>query len=222
MERVSVCLDVWPLSLSLSQKAGWVAVAVVWRRRLSPPRVGPYVQERLYWERRGKREATPSCCRIALPDFLSRSSTERTEGGGGETPNNRPPTRGPPPFVGIERAFQRKKGEGGVLRSLLSRPRRRRRPLMSVCLASEGDGSKKKNDRRGREGGLLHGGRRPRASGLSEAVSRPPPTERGRPLSYYCPSPSFIHRGGGTDWRRGIEGGIGGPFSFLCWLSPQR
>ncbi len=82
-----------------------------------------------------------------------------------ETPNNRPPTIGPPPFVGIERAFQRKKGEGGVLRSLLSRPRRRRRPLMSVCLASEGDGSKKKNDRRGRESGLLHGGRRPRARG---------------------------------------------------------
>lgn len=45
---------------------------------------------------------------------------------------------------------------------------------MSVCLASEGDGSKKKNDRRGRESGLLHGGRRPRASGL------PPRPCRGR------------------------------------------
>ncbi len=88
---------------------------------------------------------------------------------------------------------------------------------MSVCLASEGDGSKKKNDRRGREGGLLHG-RGPRASGLPPRPcrGRRRPSEADSYLIIVLRPRLFIAA------ATPIGGGGGGPLSFLCWLSPHR
>ena len=82
---------------------------------------------------------------------------------------------------------------------------------MSVCLASEGDGSKKKNDRRGRESGLLHGGGLERAASLRGRVEAA--ADRARPTPILLLSFALVYS---SRRRHRLEAGEGDLFhSFV-------